>query len=165
MMRVARLQGLLRRIQGLVPALLVLPVWAGEGAASPPSAPPPPPSRVLYLGSFLSCQASTCNCTSNPIQSTFCRKEEFGFEVGGEVIEVKTGQESSQCDTLTIPPGKCISQCYEFDIYKSCGWFFTTYTTTQVAMIYFESAANCSIPFPARAGSPGGSQLALATSV
>lgn len=123
----------------LVLTLFSILALGHEGLASP-ATPPAPPTRLLCLGTYYSFRSEICNCTSNDIHSDFCHEEEFEVEVGGSVITVKTGKSSSQCDLVTIPPGKCVSQSYKFKAWKSCGLFFTTYSATQVGVVYDEYA-------------------------
>lgn len=135
----------MKRLRALALGLLAIPLLAHDGMAGTAAAPPPP-GAVIHVGTYTTCTSTVCNCTSSTITSTFCHEEQFGFEVGGgEILTVKTGKKSSQCDQVPVLPGKCVSQCYSFEVWKSCGILWDTYTSKQVGTIYEEYPATCSV--------------------
>lgn len=86
------------------------------------------------------CFGKTCNCTGQTILQTYCHEEEFGIEIGNQVVTIKTGRKSTVCATVPIPPDTCISLCYSYDLFIRTGFFGTTYTPGPVTTNYVSEA-------------------------
>jgi len=66
----------------------------------------------------------TCNCGELGATVQVCHTESFDITVGNKQIGTfSTGQSSSVCTTLTLPPGTCTWNAYKFRCCKIFGLF------------------------------------------
>lgn len=108
-------------------ATVVLLLFFGDPVAHPAAAqvggmngrpgftgswPPCPPPYNVWAGGAL-----TINCSALDVQQQVCQTEEASIEFLGRIVNWETGQSSSECVTVTIPPGTKVWWEYEFRIF------------------------------------------------
>lgn len=80
------------------------PAPTKAAAAGPSNASPSPGGRALVISD----SAATCNCTGGEATLSVCHVSSVNVNVGGDVVNVQTGQSSSSCASTTVPPRRCL---------------------------------------------------------